>query len=128
MAFDLDQFRAAHQPWSVRLHGHTYRARWLSADEVMQYPVLWSPGPSRAPEEASAAFAARAEEHRKNALTAAVQLLRRAFPWRPVMLLYGDPVAVFQRAHYVEQQLWLRDFFASQAALIAALTGTPSTS
>jgi len=121
MGFDLDRFRAAHEPWSVRCNGRTYRARWLSADEVMQYRALWAEAPARRSGQPEERWQHEVVVHRQEVMAAALRLLRRLFPWRPSMWLWGDPVAVFRRATEVEQQVWLRDFFASRAATIAAL-------
>lgn len=124
MAFDVDRYRAANQPWSVRLHGRTYTARWISGDEIVRYAVLWSPEPSRDTDEPIETFARRRAEYSSVVTAAALRLMRDLFPWRPSMWLFGDPVAVFRQADEVERLQWLRDFFASRAARIAALKGT----
>lgn len=124
MAFDVDRYRAANQPWSVRMHGRTYTARWISGDEILRYAVLWSPDPARGADEPAEVFVRRRAVHSAAVTRTASRLMRDLFPWRPSMLLFGDPVALFRRADEVERLHWLRDFFAFRAAAIAALQGT----
>lgn len=95
MAFDVNAFRDAHEPWSFTIGRRTFVGRHVSARTVQKF------------EQKMAAV--------KNNTAAATHwrwLLRHAFPWRFSYLLYGDPVAIIMALEPGAQLEALKDFFA----------------
>jgi hypothetical protein len=95
MAFDLDAFRAAHEPWTFMARGRTYVARHVSAPQVMRYEQ-----------------AIRRADSERARYAALWRLLRYAFPWRLSYLVYGDPVRVVMSLEPRARIAALTDFFA----------------
>jgi hypothetical protein len=97
MSFNLDAYRTINVGWSLTVGGRTYRARPVSAEQVIAYLGEM--------EGASPRRAQRALRH----------LLRHAFPRRVSFWWRGDPVDVVMRARPHEQHAMVQDFFVSLA-------------
>jgi hypothetical protein len=97
MAFDLD---AANELWAFRTRGHTYYARPVSPEQVMEYSHRLAKVANDPP--------ALTRVHR--------WFFRQAFPWRPSFLWLGDPVDVILATRPAERDVLLKSFFASLAA------------
>lgn len=114
MAFNGDDWRAAHPVWSVTLDGHTYCARPVSARVVVDLvPKL---------------LAADGTE----ALRWLERLFREAFPWRIEYWWWGDPVKKLFALDAAALREARDDFFghlgASAAPSVPATNGTTSPS
>lgn len=96
MAFNADDFLAAHRPWSFTIGGRTFGARHVSAPSVQRFEQL----------------RAAAKDNVRRQQFALWWLLRRAFPWRLSYLIRGDPVKIMLRLPPAAQAEALRDFFA----------------
>lgn len=95
MTFDVEAFRAAHRPWTLRVGARAYVAQHVSALQVFRYQEL-----------AAAAGADRREQER-----ALRWILRKAFPWRFSYLRFGDPVRIILGLEPAARSEALQDFF-----------------
>jgi len=110
--FDVDAFRAAHQPWSFTVGGRTFGARHVSAVAVQRYEQM-------------RVVAGKDAKRQQRALR---WLLRRAFPWRLSYRLRGDPVTLILGLEPAAQRAALIDFFACLSGRTAPpLTMTKAT-
>lgn len=107
MAFDLDAYRAAHDPWSFTAHGRTFVAQPVSAHAYRH-------------------ACERLEAKRIDENGFALELLRIAFPWRVHYYWRKDldPVEVVQRLTLDEYHAVVLDFLAF---LGVPMTGRPVT-
>lgn len=111
MAFNVDDFRAAHRPWIFTVGGRSFVARHVSAPQIFRYQDRMKEAGIRT---------ARIE--------AAIRwLLRLAFPWRPSYLLRGDPARIILRLEPAARTAALADFFAALRGDETPAQGEPQT-
>lgn len=98
MSFNADAFAAAHVPWTVTLRGDVFTAREPSAEFVLSWTAQVQ--------------AAASDAHAQRALVR--RFWRTLFPWKPVYLWRGDPVARLLAQPLGVEEALLQDFFARE--------------
>lgn len=111
--FSASDYQRAQEPWQIELDGTAFTARLVSQQAVFAY---WA----RVEDAQRTLTGAKNQEVASAVLMRVIvralrRLLREAFPWRPSMLVHGDPVRRIFRLDPATFWEAIRDFFESLA-------------